>query len=913
MISGIKWDAAGVQREADLAHLRRAAGEIYFAACFKNNFRTPEVAVPVGNGLMQDNNNYQIADSSSFSNFGYYPPIRNRRKQTPRKLLKVGDEDVLDIGRLQEEDFEKITVFHVPDSATKDCQPERAESSLPRNLVLRPSHTLADEPGSGLWSAKFTPGTMCQKRRNKENELYFYVDGFDVTKANWMRYVNPAYSSEAQNLIACQYKMNIYFYTIKPIYPNQELLVWYCKEFAERLNYPLTGEQMLQRIRQQVAQQPRLPSPQPSMPSPAPSPSSTTTSSPATSTVSDDKRTLLLRMAVDAAISRKRSHPTEGSVRSDEGYHSTGFHEDEGASPVKHKIEPESDAESETDYVLDFSRKPAAKPVKTEAAEEVDESHLMRNEFRKVKIKMPRTYNAYKQPSSSSNNNSVAIADEPEPVKPVFPEPAPVQEDIKPSPHHSTHDERGWIPEEFRRGHQVSLRISPDSSDPRSWSPSYPPYPYEQPRFPQQHQAQQPQQPQHQPQQHNVPDSPPRNLAPGTPSNTWALSPGASSAVSSSELPGSASQGSGATNRGYKALPYPLKKKDGKMHYECIVCCKTFGQLSNLKVHLRTHSGERPFKCDICTKTFTQLAHLQKHNLVHTGEKPHQCDICKKRFSSTSNLKTHLRLHSGQKPYACDLCPAKFTQFVHLKLHKRLHTNERPYICTQCNKKYISASGLRTHWKTTSCKPVTAEDEFVMQRSPPASGIPGFYPPGYDYSNGKYESCDNGTDGEGSLLSSSPPASNHGMMAASPESVAHFEPEQQPVKPQQHHQFQDSVGNSRHGHRQHFSSPGIVSPPPQPPLSHPPLPSAPPPQPSHHLHHLHHHHLHHHHGHHHHHHHHPQPHYSADVPPPDGRTRNSPSPHHALAGIPMDIVDLKPPSPELQAGNPARPRIIECT
>jgi hypothetical protein len=43
--------------------------------------------------------------------------------------------------------------------------------------------------------------------------------------------------------------MNIYFYTIKPILPNQELLVWYCREFAERLNYPLTGELMLQRIR----------------------------------------------------------------------------------------------------------------------------------------------------------------------------------------------------------------------------------------------------------------------------------------------------------------------------------------------------------------------------------------------------------------------------------------------------------------------------------------------------------------------------------------------------------------------------------------------------------------------------------------------------------------------------------------
>ncbi|KAK2114130.1 PR domain zinc finger protein 1, partial [Saguinus oedipus] len=81
-------------------------------------------------------------------------------------------------------------------------------------------------------------------------ELLHFIDGFNEEKSNWMRYVNPAHSAQEQNLAACQNGMNIYFYTIKPIPANQELLVWYCRDFAERLHYPYPGELTMMNLTQ---------------------------------------------------------------------------------------------------------------------------------------------------------------------------------------------------------------------------------------------------------------------------------------------------------------------------------------------------------------------------------------------------------------------------------------------------------------------------------------------------------------------------------------------------------------------------------------------------------------------------------------------------------------------------------------
>ncbi|KAJ9574206.1 hypothetical protein L9F63_008462, partial [Diploptera punctata] len=61
---------------------------------------------------------------------------------------------VWDLTTMREDDFEQHVVYIVPDVPTEPGCPNRAESSLPRNLVLKPSQALSDVE---FWSTGYIP------------------------------------------------------------------------------------------------------------------------------------------------------------------------------------------------------------------------------------------------------------------------------------------------------------------------------------------------------------------------------------------------------------------------------------------------------------------------------------------------------------------------------------------------------------------------------------------------------------------------------------------------------------------------------------------------------------------------------------------------------------------------------------
>ncbi|XP_067863010.1 PR domain zinc finger protein 1-like isoform X2 [Heptranchias perlo] len=543
--------------------------------------------------------------------------------------------------------------------------------------------------------------------------LHHFLDGYDVCKSNWMRYVNPAHSAEEQNLVACQNGTDIYFYTVKPIPPSNELLVWYSREFAERLNYPPTGDLVMLKLKQNLKE-----------------------------------------------YTGQLPHSREASQEGQKRYANNTKNEEEKVDVEM--IERDTPPITPDNQIMDFSKK-LYPGVVTRPPTEVNGSKI--SGVHENERPLDRTSPLYRTSPNQRSKNPI-IQQNPHVLSPNSTTSPHNELPLHVNGHHNHAEGLVSYPMYSAPSHLQHQYMYPYSS----LSPHYPRFilPNYSPGFNSIHPMSSPATlnnvnnlslfgrmppvcsglfgrdclphpmlgrtlrpvslPSEEGQRLHVPEQP-RDILIPAPTSAFSLTgptmglkerppnraPTPGTSISSelsvqlkatSWVPGSEEamnlskpKISPADFPGYKSLPYPLKKQNGKIKYECNVCSKTFGQLSNLKVHLRVHSGERPFSCQTCSKTFTQLAHLQKHYLVHTGEKPYQCQVCHKRFSSTSNLKTHLRLHSGEKPYQCKQCSAKFTQFVHLKLHRRLHNKERQHKCHFCSKSYIHQCSLKIHQK----------------------------------------------------------------------------------------------------------------------------------------------------------------------------------------------------------------------
>ncbi|KAM6323521.1 uncharacterized protein AAHN32_008696 [Aegotheles albertisi] len=150
--------------------------------------------------------------------------------------------------------------------------------------------------------------------------------------------------------------------------------------------------------------------------------------------------------------------------------------------------------------------------------------------------------------------------------------------------------------------------------------------------------------------------------------------------------------------------------------YQCAECEYATYILSNLELHVRTHTGEKPYSCSVCQKKFRTSSHLKRHRVTHFNMEHLKCRNCGYSTNTWLSLKRHLASHSCEesssagcpheqtqlpvKTYTCEECGYSTAHNGNLKPHLRIHTGEKPFKCGQCPLAFRTSSHLKRHLLT---------------------------------------------------------------------------------------------------------------------------------------------------------------------------------------------------------------------
>ncbi|XP_045461423.1 zinc finger protein 98-like [Harmonia axyridis] len=135
--------------------------------------------------------------------------------------------------------------------------------------------------------------------------------------------------------------------------------------------------------------------------------------------------------------------------------------------------------------------------------------------------------------------------------------------------------------------------------------------------------------------------------------------------------------------------------------YTCGICSHIFFQRSNLKKHVSSvHLGEKNYKCQLCDYSANEKGTLKRHiSSVHLGEKNCKCHLCDYLTNRKGDLKRHISsIHLGEKNYKCQLCDYSTNEKGNLKRHiSSVHLKEKNNKCQLCDYSTNEKGTLKKH------------------------------------------------------------------------------------------------------------------------------------------------------------------------------------------------------------------------